>query len=122
MSNPVLNRANATQTTGMSPPAAAPASSGIAVMLDKHLTTLVSCVHNVVYVILLAVFVEMGMLCPMPMPYCQDRVSCGQLEGTLLQHVVQRAGVWHDDGIQGHTQSPAALQKRQAPQGQQEGR
>jgi hypothetical protein len=42
-------------------PATAPASTAIAVVLDKHLTTLVNCLQNVVYFLMLAMFVEAGM-------------------------------------------------------------
>lgn len=42
-------------------PAPAPASTAIAVVLDKHLTTLVNCLQNVVYFLMLAMFVEVGM-------------------------------------------------------------
>jgi hypothetical protein len=42
-------------------PAPAPAPTAIAVVLDKHLTTLVNCLQNVVYALLLMLFVEVGM-------------------------------------------------------------
>ncbi len=45
-------------------PAPAPASTAIAVVLDKHLTTLVNCLQNVVHIMMLAMFVEAGMFCP----------------------------------------------------------
>jgi hypothetical protein len=53
----------------MSSPCPAPAptttaSTGIAVLLDKHLTTLVNCLQNVIYFIMLVNFVEAGMLAP----------------------------------------------------------
>jgi hypothetical protein len=50
----------------MSSPASAPAlaSTAISVVLDKHLTTLVNCLQNVVYFLMLAMFVEVGMFFP----------------------------------------------------------
>jgi hypothetical protein len=42
-------------------PAPAPASTAIAVVLDKHLTTLVNCLQNVVNFLMLATFVDAGM-------------------------------------------------------------
>jgi hypothetical protein len=45
-------------------PAPAPAPATIAVVLDKHLTTLVNCLQNVVYFVMLAMFVEVGMFFP----------------------------------------------------------
>jgi hypothetical protein len=43
------------------PPAPTPASTAITVLLDKHLTTLVNCLQNVIYFIMLVNFVEAGM-------------------------------------------------------------
>ena len=45
-------------------PATTPALSATAVVLDKHLTTLVNCLQNVIYFIMLVNFVETGMLAP----------------------------------------------------------
>jgi hypothetical protein len=45
-------------------PAPAPAPTAIAVVLDKNLTTLVNCLQNVIYFIMLVNFVETGMLAP----------------------------------------------------------
>lgn len=53
-------------------PAATPAHSQIYVILDKHLTTVMNCLQNVVYVGLLVYFLEVGMfwIC-----FAADRVS-----------------------------------------------
>ena len=46
------------------PPATTLALSATAVVFDKHLTTLVNCLQNVIYFIMLVNFVETGMLAP----------------------------------------------------------